>query len=217
MPVLARTSREAVRCGEPDARARPWPFDDAVEAWLDGRTTGCARPRDRVLRVLVVDDDRDAADSSFALARLWGHDVRVAYAGAAALAMAAADPPDVMLLDIAMPGMDGLRLARQLRRTTRFRDTVLVAVTGYADEGHVRRCAGAFDYYLIKPVEPTTLQKLLMKERELRVWSPADAGEADGAGREDEPARRRVRSHLPWSAAPAVGGEGQYGWPAFWS
>jgi DNA-binding LytR/AlgR family response regulator len=120
-----------------------------------------------------------------------------------------------MLLDIAMPGMDGLRLARQLRRTTRFRDTVLVAITGYADEGHFRLCEGAFDYYLIKPVEPTTLQKLLMKERELRAWLPADMGGADGAGREDEPARRRVRAHPPGSAAPSVGGEEQYGWPTF--
>jgi CheY-like chemotaxis protein len=203
MPVLARTSREAFRCGEPDARARLWPFDEAVEAWVDGRTTGCVRPRDRVLRVLVVDDDRDAADSSFALVSLWGHDVRVAYAGVAALAMAGADPPDVLLLDIAMPGMDGLGLARQLRGRTSFRDTLLVAITGYADEAHYRLCAGAFDYYLIKPVEPTTLQKLLMKERELRAWSPADTGGANRTEWDDEPARRRLRAH-PQAPRPAT-------------
>jgi len=104
------------------------------------------------------------------LLRLWGHDVRVAYSGPAALALAVADRPDVLLLDIAMPGMDGCELARQTRRHASLDDSLLVAVTGYADEVHRRlgRAAG-FDRYLSKPVEPSVMEQLLRVEKDRRT------------------------------------------------
>jgi CheY-like chemotaxis protein len=121
----------------------------------------------RTLCVLVVDDCRDATNSLSMLVRLWGHEVRVAYSGRAALALAVADRPDVLLLDIAMPGMDGCELARRIRLHPSLDDSVLVAVTGYADEAHRRlgRAAG-FDRYLVKPVEPAAMEELLRVEKD---------------------------------------------------
>jgi CheY-like chemotaxis protein len=117
----------------------------------------------RVLRVLVVDDNEDAADSSSILLQLWGHDVRVAYSGQAALESAATFEPDVFLLDIGMPRMSGLVLARRFRG--RFSDALLVAVTGYADATHrVLGAEAGFDLYLVKPVKPSDLETLLALE-----------------------------------------------------
>jgi DNA-binding response OmpR family regulator len=115
----------------------------------------------------IVDDYRDAADSLAVLVSLWGHDVRVAYGGEVALEMAWAYRPDVLLLDLALPKMDGLQVARQLRRDSRFKATLLVATTGYADEAH--RLLGmkvGFDRYLIKPIDPTIAEDLLRREQQ---------------------------------------------------
>jgi CheY-like chemotaxis protein len=119
------------------------------------------RPAPR-LRVLVAEDNHDAADSLALLVRLWGHEVRVAYDGASALTLASAYRPDVVLLDLAMPRLDGYAVARQLRERAEFRATRLVAVTGYADEAHrARSKEEGFDEFLVKPVEPATLHALL--------------------------------------------------------
>ena len=119
------------------------------------------------LRVLVADNNRDTADSLAMLVQIWGHTVRAAYDGAEALALALADPPDVLLLDVAMPKLDGCELARQVRRQGRFNGTLLVAVTGYADEGHRRQCLDAgFEHVLIKPVLPAAVEELLQREAE---------------------------------------------------
>ena len=127
----------------------------------------------RLLRVLVVDDNHDTADSMALLVNAWGHDVCVAYAGAAALEAAAAYRPDVLLLDVAMPVVDGNHVARQLRRQTRFKDTLLIAVTGYADQAHRLASEGAgFDHYLVKPVNLSTLEKLLLREQGRRAGRP---------------------------------------------
>lgn len=127
----------------------------------------------RSLRVLVVDDNRDAADSMAKLVQLWGHDVRVAYDGATALEAAAAYQPDVLVLDIAMPMVTGNDVARQLRRQTRFQDTLLIAISGYADEAHrlVSAMAG-FDQYLSKPADPLVMEKMLRHERGRLVDEP---------------------------------------------
>ena len=117
----------------------------------------------RPLRVLVVDDDGDTADSAAELLRIWGHDVRVARNGEAALAVVATFAPDVFLLDIGMPRMNGYELAGQFREY--FRESLMVAVTGYADEDH--RALGdkaGFDLYLAKPVDPAVLESLLLLE-----------------------------------------------------
>ena len=114
------------------------------------------------LRVLVVDDDADTAESTSLLVRLWGHDARAAYGGAEALGVAPAYRPDVFLLDLGMPRMTGCDLARRLRGAGRFAGALLVAVTGYADAARRRRAGAAgFDRYLVKPVEPAELEALL--------------------------------------------------------
>jgi len=142
------------------------PDDEVVAAARGGATVERTLPERRLLRVLVADDDRDTTDVLSILVKMWGHDVRQAYDGATAFDLAFAYRPDVLLLDLAMPGMDGCHLARQLRRQSRFDDALLVAVTGYGDEAH--RLLGeeaGFDLYLVKPVEPETLEKLLLIRR----------------------------------------------------
>jgi CheY-like chemotaxis protein len=123
-----------------------------------------------VLRVLIVDDNRDAADSLAVLVTIWGYDARTAYDGATAFNSAMTGPPDVVFMDIAMPGMDGWHLANMLRRQARLADTLLVAITGYADEAHRRMWARTSEHYLVKPVDPTTVERLLLRERVRRTW-----------------------------------------------
>src|SRR5439155_22238380 len=99
------------------------------------------------------DDCRDATDSTAELVGLWGHHARRAYAGAAALEMAAESRPDVMLVDLAMFGMDGCEVARRIRRLPGLDGTPLVAVTGYPDAEHRRQATAAgFHFYVVKPV-----------------------------------------------------------------
>lgn len=118
-------------------------------------------PKSR-LRVLVVDDNSDAAETLAMLLGLWGHDVQSAADGPTALATALAHVPDVVLLDISLPGMSGYEVAEQLRAKPELRDTVLIAMTGYgqAEDKKETRQAG-FATHLVKPVEPNMLQKLL--------------------------------------------------------
>src|SRR5689334_12750231 len=92
------------------------------------------------LRVLVVDDLRDSADTLALLLQLWGHQATVAYDGRSALAVAGAQPFDVVLLDIGLPGrMDGYELARQLRRLPGMEECLLIALTGYGHESDAQR------------------------------------------------------------------------------
>jgi signal transduction histidine kinase len=114
-------------------------------------------------RLLVVDDNVDAAESLAMLLRLGGHDVQVAHDGAAALKLAAASPPDLAFLDIGMPGMDGYELARRVRKHEGLRDVYLVALTGWGQEEDRRRTREAgFDHHLVKPVEPEAIQRVLL-------------------------------------------------------
>ncbi|WP_169157540.1 PAS domain S-box protein [Brasilonema bromeliae] len=117
-----------------------------------------AKPR----RLLVVDDNVDAAESLAVLLRLGGHDARVAHDGPTALEMAAADPPELAFLDVGMPVMDGYELARRFRSHPSLKDVVLVALTGWGQESDRRRTKEAgFDAHEVKPVEPAALQRLL--------------------------------------------------------
>jgi CheY-like chemotaxis protein len=119
----------------------------------------------RLLRVLVVDDDQDTTNGLVRLVRRWGHAVRFAYDGAAGLKMAAAQHPDVVVLDVAMPLMDGGQVARQLRLDFPKKDCLIIAVTGSADEEGRQQCSEAgIDLVLIKPVQPSVLETLLMLE-----------------------------------------------------
>lgn len=112
--------------------------------------------------VLVVDDNRDAADSLALFLRLAGHEVSVAYSGAQALEITPALHPDLLLLDIGMPGMTGYELAKALRRMPWSARATLVAVTGWGQEEDIRRARTAgFDHHMTKPIDPAAIQSLL--------------------------------------------------------
>jgi PAS domain S-box-containing protein len=109
-------------------------------------------------RVLVVDDNVDAADGLAMLLRAHGLDVQVAYRGAEALALASAVKPDVVLLDLGLPDMSGEEVAQHLRRDTQARDARLIAITGWGQEADRARTREAgFDLHLVKPVDPDVL------------------------------------------------------------
>src|SRR5271165_3786037 len=96
------------------------------------------------------------------LLRLWGYDCWAAYDGAAGLQAACDYRPDCLLLDIAMPGLDGYTLARKVRAQPGLDRAKLVALTAYSDETHVRRSQEAgFDLHLIKPTEPMEIRRLM--------------------------------------------------------
>ncbi len=114
------------------------------------------------LRVLVVDDNRDAADSLRELLDLLGHECHAVFGGAAALEAGAEMRPDVVLLDLGMPGMDGLETARRLRREPWGAGLVLIALTGWGQEQDRRRTHEAgFDHHLVKPTDLRQLERLL--------------------------------------------------------
>jgi signal transduction histidine kinase len=116
----------------------------------------------RPFRVLVVDDHEDATASLGILLRLMGHDVRVANDGASAIEAACAFRPEVVLLDIGMPVMDGYEVARRLRREPSCDGTRLIALTGYGrDEDRQRSRDAGFDDHLVKPVDLESLRRLL--------------------------------------------------------
>jgi CheY-like chemotaxis protein len=120
-------------------------------------------PSDALLRrVLVVDDNQDAADSLAALLKLIGADVQIAYNGAAALEACVAYKPAVVILDIGMPDMDGHEVARRIRRQPHSKDVTLIALTGWGQEEDRRSSTGAgFDAHLVKPVDLHALTALL--------------------------------------------------------
>lgn len=119
-------------------------------------------PRSEVRRVLVVDDDVEAANSIATLLRLWEHEVLVTYDGRTALSSAADFKPDVCLLDIWMPGMNGYQVAENMRRDPNVGKPLLVAMTGYDQYGDRRLAREAgFDHHLFKPVEIGPLREIL--------------------------------------------------------
>ncbi len=114
------------------------------------------------LRVLIVDDNEDHADSLATLVELWGHVPAVAHDGEAGLRSARAWRPDCLILDINMPRLDGYALAREVRREPELGGAKLVAVSAYSHPDHVSRAeAAGFDYRLIKPADPAELKELL--------------------------------------------------------
>jgi signal transduction histidine kinase/ActR/RegA family two-component response regulator len=115
-------------------------------------------------RVLLVEDNVDAADSLTILLELLGHDVRVAYDGLAALDAVRAGVPDVVLLDIGLPGLDGYEVARRIRGLAGAERVVLIALTGYGrDEDRARTQAAGFDLHLVKPVDPDALEGVVAR------------------------------------------------------
>lgn len=114
------------------------------------------------MKVLVVDDNHDAALSLGMLVEMLGHDVRIAYDGVEALQEAGAFRPDLVLLDIGMPRMDGYEACRRLREQPWGAAIRVVAVSGWGQEHDRRRSQQAgFDQHLVKPVAPTEIANIL--------------------------------------------------------
>ncbi len=114
------------------------------------------------LRILVVEDEADTADSLAMILRLYGYDVLVAGDGLTALQMANENSPDVVLLDIALPKMDGWRVAKELRQQRAKKRPLIVAITGYGDKAsRLRSQEAGIDLHLVKPVDIGELNELL--------------------------------------------------------
>ena len=135
---------------------------ESVEAELAGPSSNTDTGTDtlRSLSILVVDDDRDSADGLAMLLERWNHRARVAYDARSAMEVFREQLPDLVLLDIGLPGgMDGYQLAVLLRAQEH--QTVLVALTGYSDRR--RALSAGFEEYFPKPLEPEALRALLSK------------------------------------------------------
>ena len=113
-------------------------------------------------RLLVVDDNQDAASTLAMLLKLQGHEVQIAHSGLAAVEMAKRTAPDVVFMDIGMPGMDGYEVARRIRQEPDLERIVLAALTGWGQQEDRRRTAEAgFDHHLVKPLELSALDAVL--------------------------------------------------------
>ena len=140
------------KAAEPDAAAQPLPA--AADFAAAPPPAGC--------RVLVADDLRDSADSLALLIGAMGHEVRVAYDGEQALQEAEAFRPDVALLDLGMPKLNGFELCRRIREAPWGRPMRLVAQSGWGqDEDRRRTAAAGFDHHIVKPIDPAALAELL--------------------------------------------------------
>jgi signal transduction histidine kinase/DNA-binding response OmpR family regulator len=136
-------------------------------------------PRCGRYRILLVDDNMDGANSLAKVLEMSGHEVHVAYDGPAAIQAAAAFLPDIMLLDIGLPGMDGYELAKLLRQQPGLKGVPLVAVSGYArEEDRTRSQQAGFNHHLVKPLDPETLPALFACLLPQQSSRPASARES---------------------------------------
>ena len=122
------------------------------------------REEHSALRVLVVENEPDTARSFAMLLDLYGFKAHIVPDGPAALRAVQADPPDVVLLDIGMPGMDGWQLAEQIREQKNIKTPFLIAITGFgtmADQLHSKE--SGIDVHLVKPVDPELLRRILVR------------------------------------------------------
>jgi PAS domain S-box-containing protein len=119
-------------------------------------------PESSTLRILVVEDNADSAESLAMLLRFKGHEVLIAPDGPSALAMGRSFEPQVVLCDIGLPGINGYEVAARLRKQRAFKQTPLIALTGYGhEESRLHATEAGFDYHLVKPVDPDALNILI--------------------------------------------------------
>jgi CheY-like chemotaxis protein len=113
-------------------------------------------------RILVVDDNRDSADSLATMLNIMGNEVRAAHDGLEAVDLAATFKPEVVVMDIGLPMLNGFDAARRMRDQPGGNGMVIVALTGWGQEEDRRRSQEAgFDHHIVKPVDPFALEKLL--------------------------------------------------------
>jgi CheY-like chemotaxis protein len=162
------------------------------------------------LRVLVVDDDRDTADTFAALLKIWGYYPLVAYRSVDALQLSRDQQPDVILLDIGLPGIDGFEVARRARLQPGMAGAFLVALTGYGQpEDHQLSHEAGFDLHLVKPVEPEELRGVLAgaRARPENASAPAGRGNWPPCQGENAPGAGAPRPAVPEFLRPAAAGD----------
>jgi CheY-like chemotaxis protein len=139
------------------------------------RETSSAQPGDEPRgsvghRTLVVDDNRDSADTMTAVLRLLGHDARAAYDGDQGVEICKQFQPDVVMLDLNMPGANGFSVLQRLRQLPSAKDIFVAAMTGYGQAGdRARTMAAGFDAHLTKPVDVDKLRQVLAQAEEKRA------------------------------------------------
>jgi CheY-like chemotaxis protein len=139
----------------------PAPLPSAGNGQTGHRDGRAAKP-DLRWHILIVDDNRDSAESLAMLLQMLGHEVRTAYDGESALIVAEQFLPDIVLLDIGLPRLSGLEVSQRMRHDLGLRDTLLIAMTGYGQEEDKRRSREAgFNAHLVKPVDFSELRALL--------------------------------------------------------
>lgn len=115
-----------------------------------------------VLRILIVEDNRDSADSLQALLEALGYRTQVAYDGEAAVHAAATAPPDVIIMDLGLPGLSGYEAAQQIRAQSPGGRPQIIALTGWGQQSDRQRSAEAgIDHHLVKPLDLTELKRIL--------------------------------------------------------
>jgi two-component system, OmpR family, response regulator len=133
-------------------------YGETAQMTTDGTESTPAQAR----RVLLVDDSIDAAEAMSMLLETLGHEVRTMYDGPSALAMCDAFAPDVVILDIGLPGMNGFDVAKAMRARPGTEKALLIALTGYGDESDRRKAHDAgFDHHLVKPVSFTAIEAVI--------------------------------------------------------
>ena len=137
----------------------------ATDASEPGPVQSAPSPSEQSLTILVVDDNVDAARTLMIFLQACCHRCEVAHDAEEALRMARQRPPQVFILDIGLPGMDGRELARQLRQDPPTRDARILALSGYAQpQEQAAALAAGFDHYLVKPVDVELLLRLLQEK-----------------------------------------------------
>src|SRR5262249_50536520 len=122
------------------------------------------------VRVLIVEDDQDTGESMARLLRIFGYEVDLAREGHQAIEKAVRQPPDFVLLDIGLPGIDGYQIALTLKRTEPCKDTIIIAVTGYGQsEDRQQSHAAGIDHHLVKPIDHGILLALMAPSQEPRI------------------------------------------------
>ena len=138
-------------------------------------------PPTKLLRVLVVEDDTESLRLMGALLALWGYQPRLTPDGPAGLAAASTEMPDVALLDLGLPGMDGYEVAQKLRAAPGGTAILIVAVTAFRGETHRDRAFECgFDKYLMKPVDIETLRLVLAEAPRVHGLDAPDAADIAG-------------------------------------
>jgi len=136
-----------------------------------------AAPNPSARKVLLVEDNEDLRQLVALRLQRAGHDVRQAGSGPEGKNLALSDPPDVVVLDIGLPDMDGYQLARELRSHDDLSDCLMIALTGYSSaEAKAAARAAGFDAHLVKPVDLGELKAVIERGRPPRAQNPAETG-----------------------------------------